>query len=293
MQGVVYVNGVLQPPDKAAVSVFDRGFLYGDSVFETMRVYQGVVFKAQEHLERLFQSGQRVGFALPWTHAHLHEVMQHTLQHSCLQEAYVRLIATRGVGHTMGLDPALATSPSLIVMVLPLPALPASLYTQGRSACLVRPYVTGVRSVDPSAKTGQYLHSVMATQHAKQQGADEAIRVDEQGRVSEASAANVFACLKGVWCTPPLHVGILEGITRRTLLEVAAREGIAMEERVFTAEQIMGAEEVFLCASVREMVPVVSIDGQAIGEGVVGPQVQRLYQLFQQEVQRCVLKNQA
>jgi branched-chain amino acid aminotransferase len=286
MTGLVYVNGVYESPNKASVSVFDRGFLYGDSVFETLRVYEGVPFKLRAHIERLFQSGARVGFPLPWSYEHLASVVQHTLHRSGLQEAYMRLIATRGVGGTMGLDPALATDPTLIAMALPLPPLPEHFYTQGRTAALVGADIIGERGTDPAAKTGQYLQSVMATQYAKSQGCDEAVRVDAQGRVSEASAANVFACFEGVWCTPPLHVGILSGITRATLLEAGAREGVPMQERVFTAEDIVRAEEVFLCASVREVVPVVKIGLHPIGDGKVGPKVLALKELFQQEVQR-------
>jgi branched-chain amino acid aminotransferase len=282
MRGKVYIDGRIVDPAAATISVFDRGFLYGDSVFETLRVYGGKPFALEEHLERLFASGERVGFTLPWSSATLRAALAQTLAASGLVDAYVRIIATRGTG-TLGLDPALAEHPTLIFLVVELPALPASLYEQGRTAWLVSASRHGT-SVDPQAKTGNYLNSVLATREATAHGAQEAIMLDGAGRVAEASSANLFALVDGVWCTPPLDVGILSGITRKTLLRLCEQAGVPAEERVLWPVDLQRATEIFLCASVREIVPIVRLNDAPVGDGAVGAGTRELRVLYRQEV---------
>jgi branched-chain amino acid aminotransferase len=286
MCGKVFISGGIVEPSEARISIFDRGFLYGDSVFETLRVYGGVPFKLAEHLERFAASGELVGFTLPWSASEIARAARKTLAAARLQDAYMRIIATRGAG-VLGLDPALATDPQLIVLVLELPELPAQMYERGRSASLVSVLRGDRRVVDPKAKTGNYLNSVLAMREARSHGADEAIMLAPDGRVAEASAANVFARIDEVWCTPPLDVGILGGITRRTILDLCARERMAAQERVLWPADLQRANEIFLCASVRELVPVVTLDGKAVGDGVVGPTSKRLRALYAAEVRAC------
>ena len=282
-KGMVYIGGQLVEPAEAQISIFDRGFLYGDSVFETLRVYDGVPFAMEHHLRRLERSGERIGFRLPWEEAELRSVAFRVLEASGLDNAYMRIIATRGAGE-LGLDPGLAVDPQLIALVLPLPVLPEDLYTVGRRAVLV-----GVRrnlkvAVDPEAKTGNYINSVMALREARQAGADEAIMLDHGGRVAEGSSANVFAWIDGVWMTPPLDVGILGGITRATILELARAKGIPAREAIVWPDDLARAEEVFLCSSVRELVPIVELNEKAVGEGNVGAETQCLLQLYRDAV---------
>lgn len=277
MVGKVFINGRIVDPDAATVSIFDRGFLYGDSVFETLRVYDGVPFALEEHLQRLRASGARVGFELPWSPPELTQALLSTLQASALRDAYVRLITTRGTG-TMGLDPALARDPTLIVIVVPLPPLPERMYREGHSAWLVNQ--SRQSDVDPQAKTGNYLNSVLAAREASAHGAQEAIMTDGRGRVAEASSANLFALLDGAWCTPPMDVGILGGITRQTIMRVCEDAHIPCEERVLWPKDLERAEEVFLCASVREIVPIVRLNNRPIGTGKVGHATDRLRQLY-------------
>ena len=279
----VYLNGAIVAPEDAKISVFDRGFLYGDSVFETLRVYGGVPFAFAAHLERLFASGERVGFALPWAADEIRQAAEKTLAAAGLRDAYLRIIATRGAGK-LGLDPALAENPNLNILALELPPLPADMYEHGRSAQLVSVQKSAKSAVDPQAKTGNYLNSVLATREARAHGADEAIMLDRDGRVAEASAANVFALIDGVWCTPPLDVGILSGITRRTLLELCKRSGIAAEERVLWPKDLERATEIFLCASVREIVPIVQLNGKPVRDGFVGEATKKLRQTYAAEV---------
>ncbi len=278
MQGRVFVNGAVVAPEDARISVFDRGFLYGDSVFETMRVYNGMPFKLEAHLERLVSSGQRVGFALPWSAQELSQDIAVTLSAADLRDAYLRVIGTRGAG-VMGVDPALATHPNLIIMALPLPALSSSLYSVGRTAAMV-PFSRHEGMLDPAAKTGNYLSSVMATQAAKQQNAEEAIMCGPGGLVAEGSNANLFARVDDAWATPPLHVGILGGITRQTLLDLAQKRGTPVQERELVADDLRRASEIFLCASVREVVPIVELDGAPVGRGRPGPHTQDMHRWY-------------
>ena len=279
----IYLNGKMVNPEDAKISIFDRGFLYGDSVYETLRVYQGTPFAFNAHIERLFASGQRVGFTLPWTQEHVRSVVLDTLDAAGFQEAYLRIIATRGSG-TLGLDPTLAIDPQLIVMALPLPTLPEDLYRRGRSAYLVTVPRNLKDAIDPQAKTGNYMNSVLALREARSQGADEAIMLDHEGRIAEASSANVFAYIGGEWLTPPLSVGILSGITRKTLLELSRKHGIEARECELWPGDLKRATEIFLCSSVRELVPVVELNGEAVGDGSVGNAYKQLLEWYRREV---------
>jgi branched-chain amino acid aminotransferase len=283
MGGKVCIGGKVVDPEAATISVFDRGFLYGDSVYETLRVYRGTPFALEEHLDRLYASGRRVGFELPWTTQHIRDTVDRTRAAAGLRDAYLRIICTRGSG-PVSLDPSLALDPQLVVLVLDLPPLPASLYDEGRSVALVSVQRNLQKALDPQAKTGNYMNSVLAIREARAQGAEDAIMLDHSGRVAEASSANVFVLVDGVWCTPPLDVGILSGITRKTILAVCAKHGISAEERVLWPKDLAAAREIFLCSSVREIVPVTKLGDAPVGSGAVGPETKRLLQLYRAEV---------
>ena len=285
--GKVNIGGEIVDPADAKISIFDRGFLYGDSVFETMRVYRTVPFAFTEHLERLYRSGERIGFQLPWDIEFVRDQCVKTIEAADLEDAYLRLIATRGAG-TMGLDPSLATDPELIVLALSLPPLPDELYEEGRTAVLVGVRRNLKKAIDPQAKTGNYINSVMAQNEAREKGAQEAIMLDNEGRVAEGSSANVFALIDGVWCTPPLDVGILGGITRSTILRVMDEQGIPVKVGVLWPDDLKNASEIFLCSSVREMLPVVTLDGENVGQGSVGEEYRKVRSFYHKEVQRQI-----
>lgn len=285
--GKVNIGGEIVDPADARISIFDRGFLYGDSVFETMRVYDSVPFAFTEHLERLYRSGERIGFELPWKMDFVRSQCLDTLKAAGLSDAYVRLIATRGAG-TMGLDPSLASDPQLIVLALSLPPLPPELYQDGRSAALVGVRRNLKKAIDPQAKTGNYINSVMAQNEARQRGAGEAIMLDNEGRVAEGSSANVFALVDGRWCTPPLDVGILGGITRSTILRIMKSAKLEVDVRVLWPDELKSASEIFLCSSVREMIPIVELDEKNVGAGDVGEGYQEIRALYHAEVNRQV-----
>ena len=285
--GKVNIGGEIVDPGEAKISIFDRGFLYGDSVFETMRVYDSIPFAFTEHLERLYRSGERIGFELPWEMSFVRTQCLETVEAAKLDNAYVRLIATRG-GGTMGLDPSLASDPQLIVLALSLPPLPPELYQEGRSAALVGVRRNLKKAIDPQAKTGNYINSVMAQNEARQRGAGEAIMLDNEGRVAEGSSANVFALIDGTWCTPPLDVGILGGITRSTILRIMETANLEVDVRIIWPDELKKASEIFLCSSVREMIPIVELDEQPVGSGSVGQGYRDIRALYHSEVNRQV-----
>lgn len=282
--GKVLINDQIVEPEDAQISVFDRGFLYGDSIYETLRVYDGKPFALTAHLERLHASGRRIAFEVPWTDEALIDAIDRTLEAAGLISAYLRVVVTRGSGR-LGLDPNLAAAPQLIVMALPLNPIPDEVYARGRRAALVSVRRNLKRAVDPQAKTGNYMNSVMAEAEARQRDADEAIMLDVEGRVAEASSANVFAWLEGQWVTPPLEVGILSGITRRVLLTLMDHHNIPHAERILWPRDLERAEEMLLCSSLREVMPVVALDGKPVGSGRPGERTARLRALYRAEVE--------
>jgi branched-chain amino acid aminotransferase len=288
--GKVYIDGQLVAPESATISILDRGFLYGDSVYEVLRVYSKIPFALAEHLERLYASGARIGFELPWRVDQIREAARVTLEAAGLADAYLRIIATRGAG-PISLDPQAAVDPKLIILALPLPALPPEIYSQGRSAWLVSVRRNLKRAIDPQAKTGNYMNSVLAAGEARAHGADEAIMLDSQGRVAEGSSANVFAHLDGTWVTPPLEIGILSGITRRILLTAGEQAGQPVAQRPIWPEELCRADEVFLCSSVRELVPIVRLQGDPVGKGQVGDKTRRMHALYRERVRAATARS--
>jgi branched-chain amino acid aminotransferase len=283
MRGRVYVNGEIVPPAQAQISVFDRGFLYGDSVYETLRVYGGVPFAWSEHVARLSGSAEHLGFKLPWARDELTRITRNVLRESGLVEAYLRIVVTRG-GGTLGLDPSLARDPQLVVIALDLPVLPTTAYEEGRSAVIVASRRGGKGAVDPLAKTGNYLNSILAVAEARERGAHEALMLAADGRVAECSSASLFAWIDGTWVTPSLDAGILDGITRRTLLGLGNRHGVRILERDVMPAELTRAKEMFVCSTLRELLPIVRLDGSTIGDGRVGPATRALHALYRDEV---------
>ncbi len=274
MSGKVLIGGVVKDARDAAIPVLDRGFLYGDAAVETLRVYGGEPFLLERHLGRLRATCARLRLSLPEDDAALAAAARRTLAAAGLAEAVLRLVVTRGQGG-FGLDPAGASRPELVVMVLALPPAAAPL----RAAVVSqRRLIRG--GLDPAAKTANMLLSVLALAEAKERGANEAILLNERGEVAEASAANLFVWLDGSWCTPPRDAGILPGLTREVLLEAGRREGWAMAERVVRPEELARAAAIVATSSVREVVPVVAVDGAPIAGGEVPPAAAALADLY-------------
>jgi branched-chain amino acid aminotransferase len=276
---VASIDGVLHAPEEARVSVYDRGFLYGDSVFETIRTYGGEPFALGEHLARLAHSAIKIGFALPIPAADLALEVRRAVRAARNDESYVRVTVTRGAG-PLGLDPALARAPLRVILVEPFTQPPAALYRDGVRAVTTR--VDRPADAAPGAKVGNYLASLLALQAAKAQGAHEAILLDARGDVLEGATSNVFFVQDGALLTPPEDAGILAGITRAQALEIAGE--LRVPVRLTTFSPTLPAQEAFLTSSLREMVPLAQGNERRFGDGLPGPITRAIHTAFRRRV---------
>jgi branched-chain amino acid aminotransferase len=284
-EGAVWIDGQLQRAQEARISVFDRGFLYGDSAFEVMRTYGGKPFRERAHLERLRGSCERLLIRLDLELAQLSQAIAQTVAAAQLPECNVRVMVTRGVG-PMNIDLSQANQPSVLIFALPLHTLPAQLYEQGVAVGLSH----AARATDGTrasgAKTSNYLGSVLALHEVKQRGCHEALIVGPQGEVIEGATSNVFVVRQGELLTPPSEAGILVGITRQTVLKLAAELGLRVHETQVHPTDLYRADEVFITSTVREILPVVRVDDVPVGNGKPGPLTQRLHAAYRLETQR-------
>ena len=287
MTSLVLIDGRPMPPDAAKVSVFDRGFLYGDSVFEALRTYGGRPFALDRHLARLAASAARVFIDLPVGVAQIGREVESAIVGAGNAESYIRLTLTRGVGEALGLDPGLSRHALRVVIVTPLKSPPAETYRDGVAVITHRTERVTDHSAAAGAKVGNYLVAVLASREARLAGAAEALIVDGRGCVVEGSTSNVFAVRSdGTLLTPPESDGILLGITRESVLAVAAELGLRIALQSLPLDELKSAAEVFFCSSIRELVPVVSVDGVPIGAGKPGPTTLRLLAAFREACQR-------
>ena len=261
---------VVDPAD-ATVSVFDRGFLYGDSVYETMRTAGGgKPVELQRHLQRLHRSGDGIGMDIPLGAAALEALIARTHAATGNDESYVRMMITRGSG-PIGLDTRRSADPTIVIVAQPLQLPTEQAYAKGLAAVLVQVDKAGGGLVDPGIKTGNYLNNIIALREATSRGGDDAILYTSAGEVAEGATSNVFAVIDGTLCTPHLRAGLLAGITRQVVCELASDVGHPATEQVVHPEDLRRASEVFLTSSVRGIMPVTALDGVAVGQGSVGP----------------------
>jgi branched-chain amino acid aminotransferase len=276
---VVMIDGLIVSPDRAVLSVFDRGFLYGDSVYEVMRTYDGVVFALREHMERLFRSARQVFIDIP--------VSEEQLTSEVLQVAAalpgpslsVRVHVTRGEG-PLGHDFAAVHDPKRVIIAVPMHPPSDEDYRRGIAVALFRTQRTVDNTPAAGAKVANYLVSLLALREAHATGAKEAIIVDGRGRVLEGATSNVFVVRGGELVTPPESEGILSGITRSYLLRAAASIGISVRETSLTRGDLVDADEVFLSSTSREVLPVTTVDGSLIAAGQVGPVTRSIHRAF-------------
>ena len=286
MPTLVNLDGRLVPPEQALVPVLDRGFLYGDSVYEVARTYGGVPFALGEHLDRLERSAARLWLALPARDLLAREISR-TLEAAGNPESYVRIVVTRGEGR-FGLAPASGGEPRLVIIVRPLDPIPPALYQTGLHLAVVRVRRNHARTLDPKAKTGNYLNSVLALGEAQQAGADDAVFLDLDERITECSSSNIFFVKEGVIVTPPLSLPLLEGITRARVIELARADGVHVREEQHGVGALFDADEVFVTSTLREVLPVTRLSAledrdpspRPVGSGAPGPVTQRLLALF-------------
>jgi branched-chain amino acid aminotransferase len=281
MSRVASIDGVIHPPEEAKVSVYDRGFLYGDSVFETVRTYAGEPFALDRHLERLERSCASVFIPLPLPRADLAMEVRLAIRAAKNPESSARIMITRGSG-PVGLDPALAAAPLRAILVEPLLTPPKELYQNGSRVITVR--TERASDAAHGAKVGNYLGSLLALRRAKAAGAHEALILDHAGRVVEGTTSNVFLVRGGELVTPPDDAALLQGITRMYLFEIAKELRIQVTFEFVTPEDLVKADEVFVSSSIREILPVVEVDGERVADGKPGPVTRRLHAAFRAKV---------
>jgi len=278
--GLVYVSGAYRPAAEAAVSVFDHGLLYGDGVFEGIRAYNGRVFKLERHIDRLFDSAKAIRLEIPHSHAEVCAIVVETCRQNEIHDGYIRLVVTRGPGD-LGIDPRKCARPELIVIARQL-----TMYAAAASG--IRIVTSTFRrnapdATSPSIKSLNYLNNILARIEANDRGADEALMLDGQGYVAEATVDNFFIVTEQGLLTPPTATN-LKGITRETLLALAAGLDIRAAERPFTLFDVWTAREAFICGTGAEVVPVLSVDGRTIGSGEVGGVTARIVAAYHQLV---------
>ncbi len=289
MTSLVLIDGRPMSPEAAKVSVFDRGFLYGDSVFEALRTYGGRPFALGLHLARLAESAARVFIELPVGLEQIGREVESAIVGAGNAESYVRLTVTRGVGEAMGLDPGLSRHALRVVIVTPLKSPPAETYRDGVAVITHRTARVTDHSAAAGAKVGNYLMAVLANREARLAGAAEALIVDGRGCVVEGATSNVFVVTPdGALVTPPEADGILLGITRQTVLEVAAELGIPIRLESLPLDDLKNAAEVCFSSSIRELVPVISVDGAKIADGAPGVTTLRLLTALREACLRSI-----
>jgi branched-chain amino acid aminotransferase len=277
----IYINGKLYDKADAKISVYDHGLLYGDGVFEGIRIYDGKIFRLKEHVDRLFESARAINLQIPLSSPQMMEAIQSTVTANAKKNGYIRPIVTRGTG-TLGLDPRKTTDPQVIVIVDDISLYPPELYENGLELATVSTIRNHPNAVNPRIKSLNYLNNILAKIESIQAGCLEALMLNHKGEVAECSGDNVFLAKHGILKTPPADAGILEGITRRAVIELAKKAGIHVLEASLTRHDVYIADECFLTGTAAEVIPVVKCDGRTIGTGKPGPITRQIREGFVQ-----------
>ena len=281
----VYLDGQLVESADAKISVFDHGLLYGDGIFEGIRIYDGNVFRLEEHLERFEYSAKAILLKMPWSRDEIREAILQTCRANSLQNGYIRLVVTRGVGD-LGLSPWLCPRPSIFVIADKIALYPREHYEKGLAIVTVPTRRMNPAALSPAIKSLNYLNNIMAKMEAQQFGALEAIMLNDQGLVAECTGDNVFIVHKGKIFTPSAQQGALKGITRDTIFDIAADLSLPIEEHDLTRYDIWNADECFLTGTGAEVIPVVKLDGREIGDSKPGPIFKRVLEAFHVRVRQ-------
>jgi branched-chain amino acid aminotransferase len=278
----IYINGKFYEKENARVSVFDHGLLYGDGVFEGIRSYNRRVFKLNEHIDRLFESAQSIMLKIPLTKPELIKAVISTLKINKLDNAYIRLIVTRGEGD-LGLDPRKCyKGATTIIIADKITLYPQKLYQEGLAIVTVPTVRNLPEALNPQIKSLNYLNNILAKIEAANAGCDEAIMLDSLGYVAECTGDNIFVVKNGHLYTPPQCMGTLRGITRDSILEIARKNKIASHEHVITRHEVYISDECFLTGTAAEVIPVVKVDGRLIGDGKPGKLTGKLMNKFKE-----------
>ncbi|PWI58322.1 branched-chain-amino-acid transaminase [Sulfoacidibacillus thermotolerans] len=279
----IYLNGQLVPKSQAVVSVFDHGFLYGDGIFEGIRIYDGVIFRLDEHLVRLYESAKSILLTIPLTFDEMADAIVETVRANHLQSGYIRVVVSRGEGD-LGLDPRSCPRANVVVIADTVRLFPQELYDHGLRIVTVPTQRNSPAALNPQIKSLNYLNSVLVKMEAANSGVLEALTVNAQGYVCEGSGDNVFIVKRRKVYTPPIYLGALDGITRRAIMDVCEKLELPLSETPFTRHDVYVADECFLTGTAAEVIPVIEVDGREIGNGKPGPITQQLLKEFRKIV---------
>lgn len=279
MSRKVYVAGKLVPSEQATVSVFDHGLLYGDGIFEGIRVYGGRVFLLKEHIDRLYESALAIRLEIPLSHSEMTKAVEDTVKANEIADGYVRLVVTRGSG-SLGLDIRRTSNPQVIVIADTISLYPPELYQTGMRLVTAATIRNHPGALSPRIKSLNYLNNIMAKIEGTDAGTVEALMLNHNGEVAECTGDNIFIVKRGVLKTPQPDAGILEGITRNAVMKLAVEAGITVQECVMTRHDIFTADECFLTGTAAEVIAVTSLDGRQIGTGKPGPVTNNLLERF-------------
>jgi branched-chain amino acid aminotransferase len=275
----VSIGGKLYDKADAKISVYDHGLLYGDGVFEGIRSYAGHVFRLEEHVDRLYDSAKAIHLRIPISKAEMAKSVHDTLAANGLKDAYIRLVVTRGAG-SLGLDPRKTTDPQIIVITDSISLYPEELYEHGLKIITAGTMRNHPSALNPRIKSLNYLNSIMAKIEATNAGCLEALMLNHKGEVSECTGDNIFVVRNGEVHTPSIDAGILEGITRGAVIEIAKALKIPVFERTMDRYDVYTADECFLTGTAAEVIPVVECDARPIGEGKPGPITHKIHKAF-------------
>lgn len=281
----VFINGKLYDKENAKVSVYDHGLLYGDGVFEGLRAYSGKVFRLEQHLDRLWASAKAICLAIPMSRDEMAKAVNDTLAVNQLKDAYIRLVITRGAG-ALGLDPNRTSNPQVIIITDHIALYPKELYENGMEIVTASTIRNHPQALSPRIKSLNYLNNILAKIEGLQAGCQEALMLNHLGFVAECTADNIFLVKDGEVLTPPLDAGVLEGITRDAVIEVAREAKFTVREITLSRHDVYVADEVFLTGSGAEVIPVIKVDNRVIGEGKPGPVTRELTKRFHELTRR-------
>jgi len=279
----IFLNGKFVKKEDAVVSVFDHGFLYGDGVFEGIRVYSGNIFRLDAHLKRLYESAQSILLTIPYSKEQISQLIIETVNKNELQSAYIRVVVSRGKGN-LGLDPSSCSTPSVIIIAEELTMYPKEFYERGIKIASVASRRNRPDVLSPQVKSLNYLNNILVKLEANQTGVQEALMLNDQGYVTEGSADNIFIVKNGIIYTPPVYLGALEGITRNAIIDVAKAMGVEVKETPFTRHDVYTADEVFLTGTAIEVIAVIEVDGRTIRDGKPGIVTNALLEEFRKIV---------
>ena len=278
----IYLNGrYVDSHDQALVPLSEHALLYGDGVFEGIRAYNGRIFRMKDHMDRLYESARSILLKVPEPRERLDEILLETVRRTGLDDAYIRLVVSRGKGD-LGIDPRKCEKGAIYIIAGRIQLYPEEKYRTGLRTIIAQTRRTSPDALNPAIKSLNYLNNIMGKLDAIHGGVDESIMLNAQGYVTEGTADNLFLVRKGRLFTPPTHVGILEGITRKVIFELCAESGLECTEKVLVANDLYRADEIFLCGTGAELIPVVEVSGRRIGEGAPGQIFQRLLGLFRE-----------